>query len=464
MLVHETTMLAHSPATRRAATKSTSQSRSGRSTPSASPSRPASPPQRVEQAFTLSTNGHSAPWLTLRVRSNASPPKAHPLYFDRDIVEGSVDLDLAENATTIHGIVVFVRGQVYSVGADQSPFLELSQTLWTSSMGHPHDPGVRHSAFSGKLSGSYSWPFSIPLPTQIVVNDNHGRPVSVPLPPTFAPKGHSTFIDYKIQVLIQRGSLRVDNTLTTSFVYLPRARAPRPSPLLESAYQNHHPILGPSLDPEGWDSRPPRVVHGMLFGARRASLECTLAVSQPTRQLAADRRHSDTYESGSQQRIYARDCVIHLHVTLESYDTQLLDFLGASAIKVALVQSTRTQLIESSSHPHTVHKLHKLQADGEHEEVAVQGSCWPSSSSGISSTTSNANQRHFDAEIIVRKDLKPSFSFPSLSLQYTIQLWFEAKGFAPLQKGPVYSEPVTIVTDRPRGPSPHSLRLPYSSQ
>ena len=47
------------------------------------------------------------------------------------------------------------------------------------------------------------------------------------------------------------------------------------------------------------------------------------------------------------------------------------------------------------------------------------GSCWPSSSSGVSSNpaTTNTHQRHFDAEIIVRKDLKPSFSFPCLSLQ-----------------------------------------------
>ena len=74
-----------------------------------------------------------------------------------------------------------------------------------------------------------------------------------------------------------------DSRLTTSFVYLPRIRAPRPSPLLESAYQNYHPILGPSLDREGWDSLPPRVVYGMLFGARRASLECTVRIHNVTR-------------------------------------------------------------------------------------------------------------------------------------------------------------------------------------
>jgi hypothetical protein len=64
--------------------------------------------------------------------------------------------------------------------------------------------------------------------------------------------------------------------LTTSFVYLPRARAPRPSRRLESAYQGHHPILGPSLDPEGWETLPKRTLSGVLFGARKASLDCTV--------------------------------------------------------------------------------------------------------------------------------------------------------------------------------------------
>jgi hypothetical protein len=126
-----------------------------------------------------------------------------------------------------------------SVGADQLPFMELSQTLWSASMGHPNESTAstssampldsqatlvaqptttaRHSPFTGRLSGSYSWPFAIPLPTQVTVHGHNGQPVVVPLPPSFAPKGVPTFVDYKIQVLVQRGPLRVDSTYVTNF-------------------------------------------------------------------------------------------------------------------------------------------------------------------------------------------------------------------------------------------------------
>ncbi|KAG8829207.1 hypothetical protein FRC17_006990 [Serendipita sp. 399] len=280
-------------------------------------------------------------------------------------------------------------------------------------MGHPSNTGSRQSPFTGKLSGTYSWPFSIPLPTRVVVGNQ-----SVPLPPTFAPKGSSTFIDYKIQVLVQRGPLRVNNTLTTSFVYLPRLRAPRPSPLLEAAYQNHSPILGPSVDPQGWDVLPTRTVPGYIFGARKTSVDCSLALSQPTRPLPAERRYSDSYDAPLSQRIYARDCPIHLHITLESYDTQLLDLINASNIKVHLVQHLRTQpTAESSSHPHTVHKVYKAESSNDFEEIVVTSSCWKSAPGPHLPVGQTSNMRHYDAELVVRKDLKPSFTFPSVSLQ-----------------------------------------------
>ena len=228
------------PTTASARLTSRAKSRSTQSTPSASPSRPSSPSSRVEQCFHLPTSASNTPWLSLRVKSNASPSKAHPLYFDRDSVEGSVCLNLIENPMSIVAIVVIVshfrhsasgcpysaltifqvRGQLLSVGADQAPFLEISQTLWSASMGHPSDIAAggspshsqRHSPFTGRLSGNYSWPFSIPLPGHVIITDGQGHPATVPLPPTFAPKGVPSFIDYKIQVLVQRGSLRVDST------------------------------------------------------------------------------------------------------------------------------------------------------------------------------------------------------------------------------------------------------------
>jgi hypothetical protein len=106
-----------------------------------------------------------------------------------------------------------VRGQLLSVGIDQPPFLELSQTLWSASTGHPSDTATGPShGHTQRLYGNYSWLFSIPLPARVPVTDGQGHPTTVPLPPSFAPKGVPSFIDYKVQVLVRRGSLRVDST------------------------------------------------------------------------------------------------------------------------------------------------------------------------------------------------------------------------------------------------------------
>lgn len=102
------------PTTASARLTSTNNSRSARSTPSASPSRPSSPSLPVEQSFHLSAAGCSTPWLTMRVGSNASPSRAHPLYFNRDSVEGSVCLDLREQPMSIVAIVVIVSDSVTS--------------------------------------------------------------------------------------------------------------------------------------------------------------------------------------------------------------------------------------------------------------------------------------------------------------------------------------------------------------
>ncbi|KAG8756933.1 hypothetical protein FRC14_002528 [Serendipita sp. 396] len=158
-----------------------------------------------------------------------------------------------------------------------------------------------------------------------------------------------------------------------------------------------------------------------------SGIRIQLSLSQPTRPVRAERRYSDSYEAAlPQARIYARDCPIHLHITLESYDTQLLDLLNASSLKIQLVQQVRTQPTtdpaassSSSSHPHTVHRLYKADAsNNEIEEPVVIGSCWKSSGAqtGLLQTS---NRRHYEAELIIRKDLKPSFTFPSLSLQFT---------------------------------------------
>jgi hypothetical protein len=181
--------------------------------PSPSPSR-----SRVntpsEHIFHLTQSGpassSSPPWLSLHVRSHAGPGKTHPLYFDRDVVEGTVHLNL-DSPQHILGVSVVVRAQHLAVGVDLPPFLEITQRLWSSAMRQPKDGSPTPKPSSGKLSGHHAWPFAIQLPTEVVIQRD-GSPVAFPLPPSCSPKGLSSYIDYKIQVVVRRPTLRVDNT------------------------------------------------------------------------------------------------------------------------------------------------------------------------------------------------------------------------------------------------------------
>ena len=262
---------------------------------SPSPSRPHSPTPS-EHVFHLTQSGpsssNSPPWLSLRVRSHAGAGKTHPLYFDRDVVEGTVHLNL-DSPQHIIGVSVVVRAQHLAVGVDHPPFLELTQHLWPSTVGEPKDGSPTRKPSSGKLSGHYTWPFAMKLPSEVVVQKD-GSPMAFPLPPSCSPKGLSAYIDYKLQVIVRRSTLRVDNTyvppcrpsppsshpnhsLTTSFVYLPRSRAPRPSRLLQAAYEHGRPILGPHLDPEGWRITPTQRLSGTFQNSPPTYLDCTVS-------------------------------------------------------------------------------------------------------------------------------------------------------------------------------------------
>lgn len=187
--------------------------------PSSSSSSPSSPsrthsPTLSEHVFTLTQGGpassSSPPWLSLRVRSRASPGKTHSLYFDRDVVEGTVHLNL-DSPQHVLGVTVIVRAQNVAVGVDRPPFLELIEHLWSSTMGEPKGGSSTRKAFTGKLSGCYTWPFAIQLPSEVVVQRD-GAPIVFPLPPSCSPKGISAYIDYKIQVIVRRSTLRIDST------------------------------------------------------------------------------------------------------------------------------------------------------------------------------------------------------------------------------------------------------------
>lgn len=108
------------------------------STSSAAPSRPTSS-SGIEHAFHL--HARDSAWLSLKIKSRAGPSKSHPLYFDRDSVEGSVDLNLVDHSTTIQRIVITVcPPQRHSHNSEQTCLDTRSGfDCWLGSITFPRD-------------------------------------------------------------------------------------------------------------------------------------------------------------------------------------------------------------------------------------------------------------------------------------------------------------------------------------
>lgn len=91
-----------------------------------------------------------------------------------------------------------------SVGQEELLFLDLNQTLW------PAD-GEKSS---GKLKGQHSWPFSFTIPVKVSPAESKGKPYSTP--PNVSERASPAYIDYRIDVTIKRGALKVNQTYVDS--------------------------------------------------------------------------------------------------------------------------------------------------------------------------------------------------------------------------------------------------------
>lgn len=201
------------------------------------------PPPRapVEHAYYLH-NTSGLPWAALRITSNAASDRFLPSYYEGQTISGRVELTLPK-PESLHSVTVTLTGSVVATHATPLHFWELSRTLWSSDMGDPNaDQGHSASAATGsgsgpssllapssppspssirmtgrgkqtvKLSGSYSWPFAVKLPSTCSVSFRSRQPpVTLRLPPSFSEKGAAQFINYEINVRIRRGSLRIDS-------------------------------------------------------------------------------------------------------------------------------------------------------------------------------------------------------------------------------------------------------------
>ncbi|KAH9847696.1 hypothetical protein C2E23DRAFT_847726 [Lenzites betulinus] len=378
-------------------------------------------PDHTEHRYQLE-DSKGRPWLWLNVKSRSREAKQLPLFFEHDTISGTVEVDL-DKAEGSKGVLISILGGVTAVGQDEIKFLDIPSELWDA------------KSESTKLKGKKSWPFSLPLPQEcsILERSKGKEPQQVyPLPPTFSERASPAYIDYKLVVTVRKSAFRVNQTLATTFVYMPINRAEPPSPLRQLAYREGSALVGPEGDPEGWKVLPSVTVAGTIFGARPVELQCTVAVSTPL-----------TYALGSP---------IPLLVTLTGTDKQALDLLATpSAIRMHLV---RLRLVGS----HATHEETGGRSNNIFRESVGNAFFWPSDEGAPRPGT-----RVLNGELEVKKGLKLGFVFPRFSLRYMLVLLpFQASGFAPASPStePLLSERISVASANAPGVVPRSYAPP----
>ncbi|PSR81578.1 hypothetical protein PHLCEN_2v6344 [Hermanssonia centrifuga] len=112
------------------------------------------------------------PWIWLHVKSRARDKKTWPLFYERDVIQGTVEVDF-DKTDGAKAVSIGVTGGVTAVGQEELNFLNISKDLWDGKL-------------SGKPKGKLSWPFSISLPGETNVADRpKARADPYRLPPTF---------------------------------------------------------------------------------------------------------------------------------------------------------------------------------------------------------------------------------------------------------------------------------------
>ncbi|KIY51797.1 hypothetical protein FISHEDRAFT_36554 [Fistulina hepatica ATCC 64428] len=376
--------------------------------------RTGSPRQTTEHVFTI-TDSRNRPWAKLTISSSAKSVKSLPTFFDKDAINGTLELNADEKGDSIHAINATITGRIITSASsnDSTTFLSHTVPLWNrapdGSCIFSPSPGV----VGPRLRGHCVWPFSIPIPR--TAGDAR-------LPETFVERHTSVSVQYEFCITIARGKLRSDNQIKTTFGYVPSTRPDPPSMLRQISYQQGTPIPGPQFDPEGWHICPSVVSRGCVFKSRHIEVRCTLALALP---LA-----------------YTRGSVIPCRLQIEGQDPQSLDLLSTpSAIVLCLQRRVHTQTAPS---PLPFRDI--LSASCEDVGRAVW---WPVNQSCHGE---HAYDRHFvrefEGEISLSKDLKPSAAIGPFSLSYEVVLKpFDTAGFTP-------EPPVEITTMYAKGPVP----------
>ncbi|KAH7909498.1 hypothetical protein BJ138DRAFT_1155089 [Hygrophoropsis aurantiaca] len=338
---------------------------------------------------------HGHKWLSLTVKSRSPDSAPLPSFYAGDVISGCVNLDIMKSEP-IKAITIQVIGVLMLIGSEEEVFFNIEKDIWNPSMMLPNGVNVPRLG-----SGRYNWPISIRLPRETRVSVR-GSEQAVPLPPTYTGRASPAYVDYRLVVTVKRGTMRVNETLQTTFGFLSVTQPALPSPMLQKAYRENLPIMGPEADPEGWYVLPAVRVSGTVFGAKQVEIGCTLAIAKPLS--------------------YCRGSPMPLMISMSGKDEHALDLLAApSSIRVLLVKTVTV----GSNTPRE--GAERRDAGDSFREIVAQGVFWPirNAVSG-----SRRTRRVLQGEVDVKRFLHPSFSFPNIAVTYSLELLpFEATGF-----------------------------------
>ncbi|OJA08720.1 hypothetical protein AZE42_07084 [Rhizopogon vesiculosus] len=375
--------------------------------------------------YTISREDHQGhKWLLLSVKSRAPKSDFLPIFYDGDLISGSVTLNIVKSESLKS---ITVTAGTTLVGQEEQQFLVIEKELWSPAT------ALGTSKVSKLEKGHYVWPFELTLPEEAEVLDRKGNK-TFPLPPSFTERASPAYINYRITVFVRRGALGANQSLTTEFAYVQITRPDLPSPILQLAYQENFPLIGPDGDPDGWHVLPPTSVTGTLFGTKPVNVDFTLALTKPLS--------------------YARGSAMPLRLTFTGTDEQALDILSAPhATRVILKRSLDAGSHATSDEPGKCAEIFV--------EIMARAVFWPASH------TSTSGTRVLEGEVQLKKTFKQSVVFPRFAVRYHLDVHhFEVAGFvhAPLVSDPLLTQPVDITSFHAPGISMRSFAPPEYAQ
>ncbi|KAF9444876.1 hypothetical protein P691DRAFT_777965 [Macrolepiota fuliginosa MF-IS2] len=370
--------------------------------------------------------------VTLKLLSRSATPGSKaklPRFIGGDTLRGSVDLHI-DTPLTVHSIKLILKAKVQvaegcitaaSPIAKDHVFLDQSYTIYSKKVGDPRWNGQcnlsRNKELNGTMHGSYSFPFSLPLPEHVEWSDKRqdsrdGSTIPVLSygpPPSFREKNMSSAVVYEFGLVFTYGALRSKNRIFSEIVFVSKQVSPPASKKRQAAYRDGALLPGPAADPKGWHAQGPIVISG-CYQRRPVEASCALYLAAPLS--------------------YTRGTIIPCYATFTGLDFAFLDVLATPhTINLRLSRYIR----HSAPNKGKGKEVENIQSLGRLRATYISKAVWwrPAKMD----TPPDPKERHIEGEIHLPKNMIPSCNYPLFNIEYTLELFhLNLDSFIPTSK------------------------------